>query len=59
MSKHNPIIKHLFHPIKLIDGPFGPHRAKIICKKCKQFVKWATEVEVKELKYERNNRSGI
>lgn len=49
MNKHNPVIKHLHHPIYLIQGKFGPHNGKIMCKMCKTFVKWATKNEIKEL----------
>jgi peroxiredoxin len=50
-NKHNPVIKHKHHKISLIDGPFGPHVAKIICVSCNNtFVKWASKLELKVYK---------
>jgi hypothetical protein len=36
----NPQEKHKGHPKQIITGHFGPHRAKMICVKCKAWVKW-------------------
>lgn len=37
--------KHLYHEIRMIKGPFGPHHSKVICIQCGKFVKWATMQE--------------
>lgn len=48
-TKYEPVKKHLHHPVYIKHGKFGPHRAKIMCKLCNEFVKWATIQEIKEL----------
>lgn len=50
MSKFQPTITHKNHPISIIQGPFGPHHAKMMCTMCKTFIKWATKKEVKTYK---------
>lgn len=32
--------KHKGHPKQTVYGDFGPHKAKMICMKCKCWVKW-------------------
>jgi len=32
--------KHMLHPKQIIKGPFGPHAAKLICRKCNVWIKW-------------------
>lgn len=47
--KYEPIKKHYKHPIYMLYGKFGPHKGKIMCKLCNEFVKWANEKEIKEM----------
>jgi len=39
--------KHYNHPLVLIEGKFGPHKGKFVCKLCNTWVKWTNEQEVK------------
>lgn len=32
--------KHLNHPTRIIEGPFGPHQAKLMCAQCNVFLQW-------------------
>lgn len=32
--------KHLNHEVEVVAGPFGPHQAKLICKKCQKWIMW-------------------
>lgn len=38
--------KHTLHPKKLVLGPFGPHRAKLVCVKCGVWIKWIGQYEL-------------
>ncbi len=46
LNKHEPMIKHLYHDMKITRGPYGPHLYKMTCKSCNKFIKWATDKEV-------------
>lgn len=38
-----PQQQHRGHPKEIIRGLFGPHRAKMVCRKCHgAFVKWVS-----------------
>ena len=42
--QNKPIDLHKGHPKKIIKGPFGPHQAKMICRKCNgAFVRWISK----------------
>jgi len=48
MMKKNKIIdKHLYHELKYVVGPYGPHNGKFICISCDKFIKWANRDEIK------------
>jgi hypothetical protein len=33
-------VKHLDHEMEIIEGPFGRHEAKLMCKQCNKWVMW-------------------
>ena len=35
-----PIEKHKDHEMEVIDGPFGHHAGKLVCKECGKWVMW-------------------
>jgi len=43
---YKPVLVHEKHPIELLEGKFGPHKGKIVCKLCNTFVKWASQSEI-------------
>ena len=45
-NKYEPVKKHYKHPISIEMGS-GPHKGKMICLSCKQFVKWASKDEIR------------
>lgn len=45
--KYEPVKKHYNHPITIQFGDYKPHKAKVICKLCNEFVKWANPEEIK------------
>jgi hypothetical protein len=48
--KYEPVKQHYKHPIIIKIGKFGPHKGKMICKLCNQFVKWANDEEIQMYK---------
>jgi len=38
--------KHQLHPKQIVLGPFGPHAAKLICRRCKCWIKWIAKNEI-------------
>ena len=36
-------MKHKSHPVIIEPIESGPHRARVFCLKCQQWVKWAAE----------------
>lgn len=46
-TKYEPVKKHYNHPITMQFGDYKPHKGKIICKLCNEFVKWASPEEIK------------
>ena len=41
MTLPTPAQRHLGHPKEIIKGSFGPHKGKMVCRKCNgAFVKW-------------------
>jgi len=52
--KYDPVKKHYKHPISIEMGS-GPHKGKVVCLLCKQFVKWASVDEINMYK-EMNRR---
>jgi len=54
--------KHDNHPLILIEGKFGPHKGKFVCKLCNIWVKWTNEHEVKiykEINQERTRNKKV
>ena len=45
--KYEPVKKHYNHPVIIEIGDFKPHKGKVICKQCKEFVKWANVDEIR------------
>lgn len=54
MKNYNVPNKHLNHDITIVLGPFGPHHSKMMCLKCKKFVKWTNSIEFNIYKEIRN-----
>jgi uncharacterized protein YwgA len=44
--KYEPVKKHYKHPIYIVKGKYGPHVAKVYCKLCNEFIKWASKSEL-------------
>ena len=44
--KYEPVTKHYKHPIYIKVGNYGPHKGKVMCKLCNEFVKWASKQEI-------------
>lgn len=41
MKKSTPSAqKHRDCPVRIIDGPFGPHGAKVVCQRHGVFLQW-------------------
>lgn len=47
MKKNKIIDKHLYHELKYVVGPYGPHHGKFVCVVCDKFIKWASRDEIK------------
>ena len=41
--------KHILHPKQIITGPFGPHSAKLVCRKCGCWIKWISKKEMEKI----------
>ena len=50
LNKYDPTKEHLHHKLIVKIGPYGPHYAKMICKQCNKFIKWASKQEYKMYK---------
>jgi hypothetical protein len=48
--KYEPIKKHYKHPMYIQIGNYGPHKGKMMCKLCNEFIKWATIEEINTFK---------
>jgi hypothetical protein len=55
--KYEPVKKHDKHPIVMKKGDFGPHKVKVTCQLCNEFIKWGTVQEYKTYKEIENGKT--